>query len=96
MTKKHKLSQKEALSRIQSLLGDMKKKHGDKINDLQESWSGSVGRFSFKAMGFSVSGTLEVTASEVKLNGQLPFAASFFKGQIESAISEHADKLLIS
>ncbi|MFA6494912.1 MAG: polyhydroxyalkanoic acid system family protein [Candidatus Paceibacterota bacterium] len=94
MTMSHRLTQNEALIRIKTLLGEVKDQFADKISNLREEWSGNMGSFSFSAMGFSVSGILTVTPSEVKLSGNLPFAATFFKGKIESTIRERAEKLL--
>ena len=94
MSIRHKLPQDEALFRIKGLLGEIKQQHGDQISDLQEDWSGNIADFSFKAAGFGVSGTLEVTSSDVKLKGKLPFAANFFKGKIESTIRKRAQNLL--
>ena len=94
ITVSHRLSTDEALKRIKGLLGKMKVDFADKISDLRESWAGNKGTFSFSAMGFSVSGTLEVKSSSVELNGTLPFAASLFKGKIETAVRENAEELL--
>ena len=90
----HKLSQKEALARIQKLLGEAQKKYADKISDLHEEWDGNAGTFSFKAMGYSVSGTLTVEEKQTKLDYDLPWTASFFRGTIEEKIREQAEKLL--
>ncbi len=90
----HKLTQEEALGRVQRLLGDMKTQYGDQISELSEQWSGNRGEFSFKAMGFATSGTLDVTPAQVEFNGSLPFAATPFKGKIESTIRDRAEKLL--
>ncbi|MDD5152633.1 MAG: polyhydroxyalkanoic acid system family protein [Candidatus Pacebacteria bacterium] len=90
----HQLSQEEALKRIKGLLGDVKVQYADKISNLQEEWEDNIGKFSFSAMGFSVSGTLTVRPNEVELDGNLPFAASFFKGKITSIITEKAEELL--
>ena len=90
----HKLSQDEALRRIKTLLGEVKNQFADKVSELCEEWNGNTGNFSFSAMGFFVSGILTVKTSEVELSGTLPFAASFFKGKIESTIRERAEKLL--
>lgn len=95
MSLKHKLPQEEALKRVKQLLGNLKNEHGDKISDLHENWSGNSCRFSFKAKGFSVSGTLEVGQTEVTLNGELPFLAGMFRGMIEDTIRQHAQKLLV-
>jgi hypothetical protein len=94
ITVPHRLSQDEAQNRIQSLLGDLKEQHGDQISDLKEEWRGNRCAFSFKAMGFSTSGTLIVTPSKAELSGSLPFAALPFKGRIESEIRQRAEQLL--
>ena len=51
LTIPHRLTQEEALERIHSLLGDLKKQHGDQITDLKEDWQGNRCAFSFKVMG---------------------------------------------
>ena len=94
MAVSHRLTQDEAVTRVKTLLGEVKKQFADKITDLREEWDGNRGKFSFSAMGFSVSGTLTVKSSEVELSGNLPFAASFFKEKIESTIRERAETLL--
>ncbi|MCX6813160.1 MAG: polyhydroxyalkanoic acid system family protein [Candidatus Azambacteria bacterium] len=94
MAVSHRLTQDEAVTRVKTLLGEVKNQFADKISDLREEWNGNTGKFSFSAMGFSVSGTLTVKSSEVELSGTLPFAASFFKGKIESTIRERAQALL--
>ena len=90
----HKLSQAEAMKRIRGLLEKATSEHGDKISDLQQEWTDNVGTFSFSAMGFSISGTVSVTPTDVQLSGDLPFAASFFKSRIETTIREQATELL--
>jgi hypothetical protein len=90
----HRLSQEAAIQRIKELLANVKKEHSDRISDLREQWTGNVGTFSVSAMGFSVSGTIAVTPTEVQLSGDLPFAASFFKSRIEATIRERATELL--
>jgi len=90
----HKLPQEEALQRIKNLLSETKREHGDKIQNLQETWTGNTGNFSFKAQGFDIAGTLIVNPSSVELKGKIPFAVSLFKGQITKAINEKATQLL--
>jgi len=90
----HQLPPDEALRRIQGLLGDLKQQYGDQVSDLKESWTGNDGEFSLTAMGLRLSGTLSVLPGEVKLNGNIPFAAVPFRGQIERMIRERAETLL--
>lgn len=90
----HKLSREEAAERIKGLLSQMKSEYGDNIKDLNEDWRGDSCRFSFSVMGSSITGTLDILSDEVHINGDLPFAASFFKGKIEETIREKASDLL--
>lgn len=61
----HILSQDEALSRIKNLLCKTKKEHVNDISELRETWKDNVGKFSFKAKGFVISGTLTVNKSSI-------------------------------
>jgi hypothetical protein len=90
----HNLSQEEAQRRIQDAIAQAKVEYSGQIKDLQENWSGNVGTFGGSAMGQTVSGTITVNASNVVLDLALPFAASFFKGQIETGMRELTTKLL--
>jgi putative polyhydroxyalkanoate system protein len=90
----HKLSRDEARRRIQELLPKMKSEYADQIKDLHEEWNGDTGTFNFSVMGFQVSGNLTVNESSVDLDGNLPFAAAFFKGKIKSIIQEKAQEIL--
>ncbi|MDB4978539.1 MAG: hypothetical protein JWM56_725 [Candidatus Peribacteria bacterium] len=90
----HPLSEQEALTRIKSLLEELKKEFGGKMTNLQEKWQGNTDAFSFTVMGFDVSGTLIVRDKEVELQGSLPLAALPFKGKIEETIRKEAQKVL--
>lgn len=90
----HQLGAEEARKRITKLLGETKAQYGDKITDLEETWVDNRGQFRFKAMGFSVSGNLEVEPSRVQGELNLPFAALPFKSKIESDLSIRAKALL--
>ena len=94
MAVSHSLTQDEAGKCVQNLLTDVKTEFADNINNLYEKWDGNVCNFSFSVMSFPVSGTLTVETSQVKLFGNLPFAALPFKGVIESTIRDHAKTLL--
>ncbi len=94
VTETHRLAQEEALARTMRLLDQVKTQYVDKISNLREKWTGNSGEFSFTAMGFSVSGTLTVTARDVTVEGSLPFLAGAFKGKIEDTIRAKAKQLL--
>ena len=90
----HQLTRDEAAGRIKGLLGQMKEEYGENVKDLKEDWSRDSCRFSFSVMGSSISGTLDILSDKVQINGNLPFAASLFKGKIEETIREKASELL--
>lgn len=90
----HDLTIEEASKRIKGLLTQMKREYGDSIKDLSEDWRGNSCWFSFSVMGSSITGTLDILSYEVQIKGDLPFAASLFKGKIEDTIRERATNLL--
>ena len=90
----HALQPEEAVRRIKNLVGDVKKQFADKVSDVRENWNGSNGQFAFKAMGFEIAGTVMVDNQEVRIESDLPFAASMFKSTIERTIQEKARELL--
>lgn len=82
------------MSRIKQLLGRLQEEQKGTITDVQENWDGPNGNFSFSAKGFNIAGSIQVKEKEVLLESDLPFAVSFFKGQIASVITEKANTLL--
>lgn len=94
MTIPHRFAEGDAVQRIRGLLDDLRVEHGGRVSDLQERWDGNTCRFSFRAMGVMVSGTLTVQNGNVLITGDLPWTAAAFKGVIESKIREHAARRL--
>lgn len=94
VTVPHQLGKDEALQRIKGILVQAKEQYGDRISDLKEDWNPDGGTFSFKAMGFKISGALVVNPTTVEITGDYPFAALPFKGTIESTLRERAERLL--
>ena len=90
----HELPAQEALTRIQGLLQKLQQEQKETIRDVSEKWNGNEGEFSFSAKGFDLSGRIRVEENFVSINGQLPFALSFFKGMISQVIKEKAGELL--
>jgi hypothetical protein len=90
----HAQTQEEALSRIKQLLSRLQEEQKGTVTNVQENWNGPNGNFSFSAKGFNIAGTIQVKENEVYLESDLPFAVSFFKGQIASMITERATTLL--
>jgi hypothetical protein len=90
----HAQTQEEALRRIRQLLSRLQEEQKGTVTNVQETWDGPNGNFSFSAKGFSIAGTIQVNEHEVHLESDLPFAVALFKGQIASLITDKAKALL--
>jgi hypothetical protein len=90
----HALSQDEATRRLKQrcdLVGAM---YGSHVSELRQEWDGHTLSFGFHAMGMKIAGTVAVELEKVKLAANLPLAAVFLKGTIESRIREEVGGLL--
>jgi len=90
----HSQTEDEALKRIKNELAEMKTRFADKISGLQENWNENTCEFSLSIKGLSVSGSMIVKPSEIRICGDLPFPAILFKSKIEFEIREKLKQLL--
>ena len=88
----HGLGKQTARSALDGLLAKVTQKYGDQVTGLEQNWVGDTLSFAFTTYGFKISGNLEVEDKQVKLHGDLPFAAAMFKGKIESSIQSEIEK----
>jgi hypothetical protein len=78
--------------RLTQLLGQF----GDKADDVQHEWRGDTLHFKGKARGFSVEGTVEITDSDVVIDGKLPLLARPFKSRIRQTVEREAESMFRS
>src|SRR4051812_48965469 len=71
----HTLTKEEVRSRLDRFAEMLKDKYADKVSDFQQSWEGDSLKFRFKTYGFAIDGAITITDNELKLAGDLPFAA---------------------
>ena len=90
----HTLGTAAATERLKTFLEDVRRDHGDKLKDARGEWQGHTLHFSFSVYGMGIQGTMEVSETGVSVNGKLPLAASFFRGQIEKSIRDELVKEL--
>lgn len=77
------------VSRLQDFSQRLRDDMPLQVSEVQESWDEEGNLvFAFEALGFSVSGTMMTCDVQVKVSGQLPFAALPFRGAIESQVAE--------
>ncbi len=90
----HRLGQEEAMKRMLSFLDQVQVQQANVLKDMRGQWNNNTLTFAFKAMGMAIGGTMRVDEQEVVTEGELPFAASFFRGKIEQTIRDEMSRVL--
>jgi putative polyhydroxyalkanoate system protein len=88
------LGKDTARSAVEGLLARVTEKYGEQVSSLEQSWAGDTLNFAMTTYGFKITGHLHVEESQVKVDGDLPFAAAMFKGKIEGSIHDELEKCL--
>lgn len=88
------VGRESAVEKLQHFSAKIQEQHADKIKDFEQRWEGDQMHFGFKTLGLRIEGKLTVEDSVVQVEGDLPFAAAMFKGQIAGAIQGQLERLL--
>lgn len=89
----HNTTPARARKKIEKLLQDLSRKHGDMVSDLEQEWDEDTLVFAFRAKGMKAKGTLDVTDEEIVLDGRLPLLALPFESRIKQQIEQEGKKL---
>ena len=89
----HHMTKVAARSRLEQKLNALLSQFGGQAQDLEHGWSGDTMNFKGKARGLAISGTVEVTDSEVILDAKLPFMAIAFEPKIREAVKREAESM---
>jgi hypothetical protein len=87
----HRTDKQTARRKVQDRLQQLLAVYGHYLSDIDQRWEGDLLVFSGKAKGFKAHGTVEVTDSEVIIDGKLPLLAKPFEPRIKSTIEREAD-----
>ena len=79
-------------TRLQALMGQ----YSQYLSDVEHSWDGDRLTMKGSAKGFKAHGTVEVTDSEVIIDGKLPLIARPFEPRIKSTIEKEAESMFRS
>jgi hypothetical protein len=93
-TVSHPLDQQTAVNKLKGLMDGLRDKYKDVASDVQGVWNNNVLNFSLKVMGFAIDGTVTVLDKSAVVAGNLPLAASMFRGRIEESIKTEMEKEL--
>lgn len=89
----HHTTREEAKRKIEQKLQTLLSQYGSYASDIDQRWEGDTLMFNVKARGMSGSGSVEVTDSEVIIDGKLPLMARPFEPRIKSAIEKEAEQI---
>jgi putative polyhydroxyalkanoate system protein len=89
----HHTTREEARRKIEDRLSNLERQYGHYATDIDKSWDGDRLTFSVKARGMSGSGSLEITDSEVIIDGKLPLMARPFESRIKSTVEREAQAM---
>lgn len=89
----HHTTRTSARAKIEARLTDLLSQHGHYLTDITQHWEGDRLVFSGTAKGFKASGSVEVTDTEVILDGKLPLIARPFESRIKSTIEHEAAEM---
>ena len=90
----HSLQPEEAKARLERFVELLRAEHGDRATDLSQTWVDNVLSFGFKTFGIKIGGNIAVEDGKLAVNGDLPFSAMMFKGNIESEIRYQLPRLM--
>lgn len=90
----HSLQLEEAKRRVLKLADKLKQQYGSQISNYSETWSGNTAKITLKAMGINISGDLNISSSDVSLNGKLPLIARPYKSKLETMVRTELTNLL--
>ena len=93
----HQIERKQAVDSLRTFSDRIREESPVEVREVEENWDESGNLvFSFKAMGFTISGSMVTCEQKVTVAGKLPFAALPFRGAIESQIAEKVKEAIAS
>ena len=90
VTVPHHTDKETARRKITERIAHLFGQYGHYLNESSHQWDGDRLVFAGTAKGFKANGTVEVTDSEVIIEGKLPLIAKPFEPRIKSTIEKEA------
>jgi hypothetical protein len=89
----HRIDKATVRKKIEERLHQMLATYSQYLTDVEHRWEGDRLLFSGKAKGMKANGTVDVTDSEVIIDGKLPLLARPFEPRIKSTIEREAESM---
>jgi hypothetical protein len=90
VTVPHHTDKASARRKVDARLQQLLAQYGGYLSNVDQRWDGDTLVFSGSARGFKASGTLEVTDTDLIIDGKLPLIAKPFESRIRSTIEREA------
>jgi len=89
----HRTDRTTARQKIETRLHELLAVYGHYLSDIDHHWEGDRLVFAGKAKGMKANGTVDVTDSEVIIDGKLPLLAKPFEPRIKNTIEREAEAM---
>jgi hypothetical protein len=89
----HQTSKSDAKSKVARALQDARPHLKDNATIDEERWEGDTLHFAATLQGKQISGTLEVTDTDLIVDATLPLMWRLFEGRIEKMIAQHLQQM---
>lgn len=89
----HNTTRDKARKVVESRLNTLHAQYGQYANDLDHNWEGDTLHVAFKTKGMTVKGTIEITDTDVILDGKVPLIARPFESRIRSTVEREAEAM---
>jgi hypothetical protein len=90
----HSLEKDQAIEKLKGFVESASERFKGQVSEFEGDWADSTYTFRLKTYGFSITGTMTVDDSVVRMEGTIPFAAMPFKGKIEKSFAAELGKVL--
>jgi hypothetical protein len=89
----HNTDKSTARRKIEQRLASMIAQYSHYLNDSSHRWDGDTLHFSGSAKGLKAAGTVEITDSDIIVDGKLPLIAKPFEPRIKHTLQKEAESL---
>ena len=89
----HNTTLQKARRIIELKLEDAQNQYGNYAEEIEHEWDGDTLLVSLKAKGLKATGTLEITETDVIIDGKLPLIAKPFESKIRNALAAEAESM---
>ncbi|HUP47936.1 MAG TPA: polyhydroxyalkanoic acid system family protein [Thermoanaerobaculia bacterium] len=89
----HNSTREKAKKIVEQRLHGLEKQYGAAASDLDYEWHGFTLHLSGKAKGMSLKGTIEITDTDLIVDGKLPLLARPFESRIRHTVEREAESM---